>query len=399
MLDIGDLVEQYGTNMKAQLPPELWEFTRYKGKQVAIPYKNDAGKYVMAVRQDWLDKLGLKVPTYLDELYTVADKIANGDPDGNGEKDTYAFSGMVDFMPIFCAYGVLDNRNYYIQDNKAYATNVSPSYKEALAYINKLWENKLIDPDFLVMQTDQRRQKMAQGKTGMLNDWWSLVPEILYNQLGFETLNPGASWTIMPAPKGPGGPMGDSGIQSSGDYQNATWLSATTKYPAEAIQFLDFLISDEGYELTYFGIKGTHYTSIEEGRLPEGQAGFEEKWLDSFNQICGRRTDIGEYMRSLPTEDLKTKRSNEYIEAGLSYPRYLNAFFGLPATDADMTYGSDLATLEEENRAAFITGERSLDEFDAYVQEWKDRGGLEILDEQVAQYNELRGASIENGMK
>ncbi|MFR6331699.1 MAG: extracellular solute-binding protein [Eisenbergiella sp.] len=44
---------------------------------------------VMIIRQDWLDKLGLKAPTTLDEFEEVIRAFTEQDPDGNGKKDTY----------------------------------------------------------------------------------------------------------------------------------------------------------------------------------------------------------------------------------------------------------------------------------------------------------------------
>lgn len=47
---------------------------------------------VMIIRQDWLDKLGLKAPTTLDEFEEVIRAFTEQDPDGNGKKDTYGFT-------------------------------------------------------------------------------------------------------------------------------------------------------------------------------------------------------------------------------------------------------------------------------------------------------------------
>lgn len=406
LMDIGDLVNKYGPHLKKYIPKDLWELTKYKGKQVAIPYYNIAGKYVWAVRQDWLDKLHLKTPTNLDELYTVADKFANEDPDGNGKKDTYAFGCWEDLMPIFGGYGITEytsrdssSREYYIKDNKSYCVCISDEYKKALAYIHKLWKNKLIDPDFTVMQIDQLSQKLAQGKIGLSCNWWATIPEGVIDQLGFQDINPDGKWEIISkAPEGPGGPFGTSGFKSMGEMQNATWIPKTCKHPKEVIKFLDYLMTDEGYELTYYGIKGKHYTSMEEPRLPEGQKAFEEKWLDSFNEIVGMRLDISnrvEHTSTDPHQIAKTK----YVDAGNKYNLYLNAFFGMPTTSTEEKYGTDLTNYELENRIAFITGERSLDEFDDYVKEWKEKGGLKILEADTKQYNELRSKHIEVGTK
>lgn len=47
---------------------------------------------VMVIRQDWLDNLGLKAPTNMDEFEAVIKAFTEDDPDGNGQKDTYGFT-------------------------------------------------------------------------------------------------------------------------------------------------------------------------------------------------------------------------------------------------------------------------------------------------------------------
>lgn len=47
---------------------------------------------VMIIRQDWLDNLGLKAPTNMDEFEAVIKVFTEDDPDGNGQKDTYGFA-------------------------------------------------------------------------------------------------------------------------------------------------------------------------------------------------------------------------------------------------------------------------------------------------------------------
>ena len=53
------------------------------------------------IRQDWLDNLGLEIPQTLEELRNVCRAFCEDDPDGNGQKDTYAMamSYGVRYMP------------------------------------------------------------------------------------------------------------------------------------------------------------------------------------------------------------------------------------------------------------------------------------------------------------
>ena len=53
----------------------------------------------LLIRQDWLDKLGLKAPTNLTEFLAVAKAFTEKDPDGNGKNDTYGLGINTDWTP------------------------------------------------------------------------------------------------------------------------------------------------------------------------------------------------------------------------------------------------------------------------------------------------------------
>lgn len=81
------------------------------GKLMGLPSANIVGQHSITwIRQDWLDKLGMKPPKTLDELVAVAKAFIEKDPDGNSKNDTYgitsipelsAYEGKNNFSPIF----------------------------------------------------------------------------------------------------------------------------------------------------------------------------------------------------------------------------------------------------------------------------------------------------------
>src|SRR5205085_1615698 len=71
--------------------PDLSKLVTVGGKAYGLQEPATAQLYKrlsLVVRQDWLDKLGLKAPTTLDEFYDVAKAFTEKDPDGNGKNDT-----------------------------------------------------------------------------------------------------------------------------------------------------------------------------------------------------------------------------------------------------------------------------------------------------------------------
>ena len=120
LLPINEYWDNY-PNIKNGRDEATWDLMRYTdGNIYSIGIKNPNPLSIIAYRQDWLDKLGLEVPTTLDEYYKVATAVAKEDPDGNGVDDTFAFGGYqnVDtswFDHIFGAYGALPN--YWMLQN------------------------------------------------------------------------------------------------------------------------------------------------------------------------------------------------------------------------------------------------------------------------------------------
>jgi putative aldouronate transport system substrate-binding protein len=97
LVEVTDYLNKY-TNIRdyynSQDPSTLFFATSEGGKTFRLP--GDVAEpscEVMWIRQDWLDNLGLKVPTTLAELDDVLYKFTFNDPDKNGKNDTYGLGG------------------------------------------------------------------------------------------------------------------------------------------------------------------------------------------------------------------------------------------------------------------------------------------------------------------
>ncbi len=404
-LDLTDYIDEYGPNLRKAIPAELWELTQYKGKQFVIPYENTAGKEVPVVRGDWLEALGLDLPTNLDEFEAMLKAFTFDDPDQNGVNDTYGM-GVTNtysesFMPIFGAHGIAPGfiggstpMPSFVKGDQIVPVAVSPEYKASIAYIKRLWDAKVIDPEIFTIKADQAQQKAAQGKIGYFNAWWSIAPQQLVMQLKMNEIVPEAKWDpIFP---GLTGPEGKSGMFSFGNIGASVAISAKSKHPEEAIRFLDYLATEEGWELARFGLKGEHYTSAMEPRTAEGQKAYDEKWLDPLSQIVSR-VDLVDQVNNA-SEDPVQIENNRFINAAASYTLYQDVFYGIPHTDEYKTYGADVAKFEEEMIIKFITGVESLDNWDDYMESWKKKGGQTVFEASLSKYNELRGTQMKSGL-
>ena len=73
-------MKEYKNLMDA--PKQTWDNTKINGKNYVVPIVRPLEVGGLAIRRDWLDKLGLKMPTTMDELYTVMKAFKEKEPDG-----------------------------------------------------------------------------------------------------------------------------------------------------------------------------------------------------------------------------------------------------------------------------------------------------------------------------
>jgi len=163
-MDLTDLIEKHGTNYKAaleKLPAEDREYLEKKavntntGGIYAMPISLcpaiDDMPSLMYINQDWLNKLGLKAPTNIDELRDVLYAFKTKDPNGNGKADEIPMLGgslghgndvLAYMLNAFVYFS--DNNNYNVTDGKVWDPVVSDEFRQGLIYINKLVKDGLV---------------------------------------------------------------------------------------------------------------------------------------------------------------------------------------------------------------------------------------------------------------
>lgn len=395
-MDITELVETYGTDIREKIPQEAWDKILYEGKLYGIPHYNVPGKVNMLARKDWMDKLGIDTPTTLDEYRDMLLKFTYDDPDGNGQDDTYGMStsGEINsdaapetFVNIFGAFGIMPGF-YHEKDGKVFPAFIAPEYKEALTFLRQLYvEDKVIDPDLFIVKTDQARQNLVQGKSGSYTGWWSVAPQVLMTQLKMDVVNPEAEWTIIPPISGPNGAKG---TRAGNLVNGVTSIASNCKHPEEAMKLLNYMGSDEGAMLVNLGLEGKHYTVDENGqfvsRTEEGQKAMDEKWIDYLSQIVAR-VDVTNMIYRVNDPETYV-----HMEAAAEAEMYHNLFEGY-TTEETQKNNASLQKLELEWLVKFVTGAEPLDKFDEYVDTWLNKGGREVLQSLVDVYNERNGTN------
>ena len=157
-----DTIKQYAPqyfDYVTDYAPAAWIYSRYQDKNWGVPNVNHSHMLskTAAYRKDWLDKFNLDVPKTLDDMHTALYQFANGDPDGNGKKDTYGISvGSTHyqsyFSEIFGAYGCLPF-DWQEVDGKIVYGGLTDECKEALKTLATWYSEGIIHPDFVLGQS------------------------------------------------------------------------------------------------------------------------------------------------------------------------------------------------------------------------------------------------------
>ncbi len=382
-IPLNDLIEEHAPNLKKFITQEQWDSPNVSkdGQIYAIPSTNYAQNWaVVMVRKDWMDKLNLEIPKTIEDYSNMLRHFRDDDPNGNGKRDEIPWSARENFRygeAIFGAYDVIPNDWKYI-DGELIPNFIRPEMKEALAVYKELYEEKLLDNEFLVQQGKDFDAKIkGKGNVGMFihdpsyPDKW---------QTEIQSNTPSAELEVIPAPVGPDGKGGHTIASPVG---SMVWAIPTTNEdPVAAIKFLDKFYNEDVQTFLTYGIEGDTYTIDGEKinyKYPTDQKSIQNETLyQNFLRFIGpSHLENEEFLSNRPHGDLikqaievSKNEGRENDGLGMSNPKTL---LERPELQKD--------GLWVEFAAKVITGKESLDNFDNFVADWKKRGGDQVINE------------------
>jgi putative aldouronate transport system substrate-binding protein len=189
IIPLDGLIDKYRPLLSSRLKerPDLRALiTSPDGHIYTLPRAEESGlaavPFFTSINKAWLDKLGLKMPTTLDELHDVLTAFKTKDPNGNGKADEIPLSFIADFWCadigdlIFSPFGLPDNIDHrVVKDGKVIYTAVQPEYKEAISTFHDWVKEGLVDQESF---TQDAKAYLAKGK---------LDPEALGSYVWWET--------------------------------------------------------------------------------------------------------------------------------------------------------------------------------------------------------------------
>ena len=268
-MDITDLVKEYAPNACAAIDKmDGWSIVSdpSTGEIYSLPCITDSlsGRMLpkLFINVEMMHNVGVdKMPETLDEFYDLLVKVRENDANGNGDPNDEVgiVTNTLDrYINLFSGAFGIHNRgreDMLVDADPADETKIrfvytTDEYRALLSFVNRLYEEKLIDQNMLTPSTSNMVALGSQNQ----------IFGLAYHSLAAAGIDE-ADYIGMDEPiQGPDGYKAWN-TTDSGIYKGAFVISANCKQPEMLVKWIDNLYTYEGSLLINFGKEGEdwHY--------------------------------------------------------------------------------------------------------------------------------------------
>ena len=404
---IRKMYESYGDSLK--------DMVTYDGKIMALPETNITdGPNLVWLRKDWMDKLGLSEPHTIDDVVNIVKHFISEDPGNNGEDaagkpntvglavDTdvtgecgYSSEFLLDI--IFACFGAYPKQWIMNDDGEIVYGSVTDEAKEALSYINSLYNQGVLDNDFLLRTSTNICELIENGLCGsFFGPWWA-PNNPLANAV---SKNPDADWQPYLIAT-------DSDGTTSYHSQNPCYKYVVVRkgyeHPEIAAKMISVMFDKVRFDCTDSEeFKNYYQLNVEPTARP---LSINVDYNNALS-ICYRNIDATISGRKNPDSLELLERSfydacSEYIKnankTSTQWAAYMSRIKAcsliaqdnikvvdslyFKTTDTMKSHWWRLKAKEKEAYLKIISGEEDISYFDTFVKEWNEQGGQIITSE------------------
>lgn len=390
LLDLTDLLQEKAPHLWESIPEEMWDAVKAndptgENRIYVIPQVLNYGRNGGMIRQDWLDSLGLKMPTTQEGFVEVLRAFKNDDPNGNGVADEIATGGRAEVRwmgQMFGQYGIAMWEGYPqwdIYDGELTYSAVTQNMKDCLEWMSELYAEGLLDPETLLNDKSAWDGKINSGVVGV----WEHLPQECYNYA--ENIYTGTGVkpqiAILPAISAPG----YEGYYTHRQMNGGGFVVANTEDEEKIdkiMKVLDAYGNQDMWMEFYNGVEGMHSEVIDGKavRLPDDPSTQQNLVLAPYNSIATIDFQVNVLSTQL-TEDREWAVS-QAVENVQKNQEYVKSFAGDGMPDSIYSDFPDIGnrTLYVEYATKIIAGEYPIDKFDEFVEKWYASGGKEVTE-------------------
>lgn len=406
-IPLEDLIAEYAPNFtKAVEEADAWNnITSADGHIYALAQIEplNIGYPLMFINEVWIENLGLKKPTNLDEFYDVLkafkEQDADGDGDPNNEIPLIIPSDIITIGALAPYFGfnydgwwsgwALDEAS----DEFIYWP-ATEEWKDALAYLNKLYEEELLYNECFNTTVEQYRALGLSGQAiGCFIDW-------------SPTLTVGSSYNDengKDAEYGWVDPFDSKYIGYAGIASGVFAITDACEYPEIAMAWVDYFYSEEGSRLAGLGVEGVTYEIREDGTwewIKDGEYGEEPQkmatlWQGGAAQAPMLYSEFQNFNAYVNPDDEYAARSAETLrrikENNLIHDPVPAVSLTEEESDSYSVIEADVSPYQQQYRAQVISGQIELENtWDDYLKKLEEMGLSEMVKIKNAAYDRLK---------
>lgn len=398
---IKEMYESYGE--------ELLEAGMFDGKLMALPEAViDHGPWLLWLRKDWMEELGLEEPASLEEAFDIIEAFQENNMGAEEGEEPVGLVCDTSFVgttsanysvnPIFDSFHARPQRWQQDENGNFIYGSLTPETKEAVACLRELYEKGIIDQNFALRAQNNLRDLVVEGKCGAFFGLWWTPNNPLMDE--YES-NPDSDWEPYYLTSGYQGEAYTSFRDNKyvvvrKGYEHpeivmkiVSVLFDYTRYEADDADEVNsyfalnvdptarpLVINVDYYEATYQVTKDIIKVmdkEMEEENLIAIERSYYDACMNYMNQENPSVEDWAAYKSRISAVGL-------LVDADYSPPtrKYLAESDGEPS--------NLLQDLERDAFIRMIMGKESMDYFETFVEEWYEHGGRELT-EQIQKEN------------
>lgn len=362
-----------------------------------------ADPYTFMIREDWLEKFGLKDPETLDDWYNCWKTFLEEDANGNGQRDEIPFcndntlQGVLSFGEAYGLYLHASGGWSVGTDGKVTYDYIKPEAKELLTWLNKCYTEGLLDKEFATQNSDTIMKKVSSNQSGGVFRFLNGLDT--YNK-ALASAGIDGSYKVVKPPKSSADSDTEPFVERYGPIVDLYGFTKDCEDLDIKFKFVDyFYASEAGNRGTCFGVEGTSY-EVKDGKPvftdfvlnnPDGMGTNSAlRSLGAMPTLPWNRSLNGYWSYQAPQTIAHNPNTVAAAEMMQDYihDSFPTSILLTSDEQAIITqYAADLETRSKEMMTRFIMGQESLDNFDKFVSELEAMGLAEVTAIRQSQYD------------
>jgi putative aldouronate transport system substrate-binding protein len=349
----------------AAINPDAWQNSKINGRNYLFP--RSRGYYNVAVamiRTDWLEELGMEMPTTTDEFADYLIGVSKADLDGNGKVDTIGTTNAVNWI-FPSAFGDGMRIPVYSDNGGIVHYYLTESYVGYLEYYRNLYAEGALAQEYALISGTQSAEMFYVGKSATyLKNMWHQVR--LEDEV--QKTDPDGKVGFIMSLKGPDGYAFN---YDKGFFGGMTVSAAVSDEKLmRIVEFMDQTSAEENYNFCTFGLEGVHWNLVD--GFPQLTEQGQTEVTNSFYSPYTLATNLWAKVDSpLATneENLANREKSKALDTvAAEYVSPLN-MFDVIISESWASFWSKVSAEFEAFEVDVISGAKTIEDFRAYQQE------------------------------